>query len=68
MKVSKIWCCSVYGTRGKSGGWLLKKRVYVFDVFNVFECLRFSFKKDFMSNVSDVFDVFDVFRYFTKKI
>ena len=44
--------------------WLVieeKKRVYVFDVFDVFACLRFSLKVDFIINVSDVFDVFSVF-------
>ena len=53
---------------GKKSGWPRKKRVYVFDVFDVFACLRFSLKVDFIINVSDVFDVFDVFRYFLKKI
>ena len=37
-------------------------------VFDVFACLRFSLKVDFIINVSDVFDVFDVFRYFLFKI
>ena len=38
-----------------------KNVVYVFDVFDVFACLRFSLKVDFIINVSDVFDVFSVF-------
>ena len=40
----------------------------MFDVFDVFACLRFSLKVDFIINVSDVFDVFDVFRYLKKKL
>ena len=46
---------------GKKSGWPRKKRVYVFDVFDVFACLRFSLKRIFIINVSDVFDVFSVF-------
>ena len=38
-----------------------KNVVYVFDVFDVFACLRFSLKRIFIINVSDVFDVFSVF-------
>ena len=38
-----------------------KNVVYVFDVFDVFACLRFSLKRFFIINVSDVFDVFSVF-------
>ena len=51
-----------------------KKRVYVFDVFDVFAYLRFSLNKDFMFNVSlkknirTVFDVFSVFRISPQKI